>query len=137
MIRALLALLRAPIAITSITPVCLDPGDVIVITVDGKLSGERVHHLRQMMARVWPGQKSLILDGDMSLQVIRTPQPPEKPTPPENRIVTEGSGATERDRGILARMDGAGYQPTGTSQPGTPPRGGTAVRNAKTTHEVH
>lgn len=73
MIRALLALLRCPVAIASITPICLGKDDVLVIRCEGKLSGEQVERLRKHFAQIWPGQKSLILDGGMALEVMRTP----------------------------------------------------------------
>jgi hypothetical protein len=73
MIRALLALLRCPVAIASITPLCLGKDDVIVVRCEGKLEGVQVDRLRKHFAQIWPGQRVLILDNGMHLQVMRTP----------------------------------------------------------------
>jgi hypothetical protein len=73
-LRALLELLRAPIAIASITPLVLGPEDVIVLRVLEKhLSATQVGTLKQQFTRMWPGRKVLILDGSMSMSVMRVP----------------------------------------------------------------
>lgn len=72
-LRGLLELLRAPVAIASITPLALGPDDVLVLKVDKpNLAREHVTNLREGLARIWPGRKVLILDGTMSLSVMRT-----------------------------------------------------------------
>lgn len=76
-VRSLAALLRCPVGIASITPICLGKDDVIVFRCEGKLQPEQVARLRKHFAQIWPGQKSLILDGGMSLQVMRTPSAKE------------------------------------------------------------
>lgn len=75
-LRSLLTLLRAPIAIASVTPVALRPDDVIVVHVaEKRLSAHQVDLLRQQFTQVWPRQKVMILDAGMSLEVMQAPPP--------------------------------------------------------------
>lgn len=73
-LRALLDLLRAPIAIASITPVALGPDDVIVLRLQEKrIAQHQVEILQRNFQAIWPGRKLLILDASMSMEVLRVP----------------------------------------------------------------
>lgn len=67
----LAALFRAPLAIASISPVRLKPGDSIVLKVDKPhLSNHEVTHLRMMCKDVWPGHKVVILPSAIALRIV-------------------------------------------------------------------
>jgi hypothetical protein len=91
-LRALLELLRAPIAIASITPVALGPEDVIVLRVLEKhLSAQQSGRLKEQVTHLWPGRKVFILDGSMSMSVMRQP----RATGPDRHVEPPAFGETQ------------------------------------------
>jgi hypothetical protein len=67
--QALAALMTLPVATVKLAEV--QPDDVLVVQVDDKLTCDQKTHVADVIKRVWPGRRCLVLDGGNTLQIAR------------------------------------------------------------------
>ncbi len=97
------ALLTAVPAVKSVEVAQLRPDDVLVVQCDGPFSLESAERLREAMLLVWPNHKIAILDGSMSLRVLRAANAPREGLSCPNAVGEpglQGSPGDPAQRGV-------------------------------------
>lgn len=62
-----------PPAVKQIERLILGPDDVLVLTVEDRITAEQVSHIRESLAAALPQRKAIVLSGGMWLSVIQPP----------------------------------------------------------------
>ena len=69
--REALKLLSALPMIKSVEVANVAPNDVIVVECAGRVSMAQIAHIKQGMSQIWPNRKIVVLDGGLSIRVMR------------------------------------------------------------------
>ena len=57
--------------ITEVQRIALNPGDVVVARVAGRLTAKQAHMVSQQLRKAFPSNEVLVLDGSAELDVFR------------------------------------------------------------------
>ena len=49
----------------------LGPGDTVVVKCKGTVSLEQMHNIQKCASKVWPDNRSVVIDENMDIQVVK------------------------------------------------------------------